>query len=409
MHIVDGCFFAFSALAAIWFAYVLLRDGVRDGWQSLLLVVFWIFFTYLVLPRLHRMLTYLYIPGYFVGRARTSDGLLGDPVNVALLGELDQVHSAMRAAGWTRADDISVASSWRIITSTARRRSYPAAPVSPLHLFDRVQDFSYQQEIDGSPSRRHHVRFWRCPDGWMLPGGFAVDYLAAATFDRRVGLSLFTLQVTHKIDSDTDRERDFVVRTVTAAQPAVRSEVIKNFSSGYHSRNGGGDRIETDGHLPVLDLRAVVPPAIAPAEDSERDHRRPAQVVLGTSIAVARGLSYVVIAVLAVVAPHVLDLPQGDDLEISGQALEIAVVAIAATFAALDLGLAVGVYLARNWARLALMTACAVVTTLTFFATVGSKETVSVTSLPTVGGGILVLLALSSRPAREFATQVGSP
>jgi hypothetical protein len=30
--------------------------------------------------------------------------------------------------------------------------------------------------------------------------------------------------------------------------------VIRHFSSGYHSRNGGGDAIETDGDLPVLDV-----------------------------------------------------------------------------------------------------------------------------------------------------------
>jgi len=31
-------------------------------------------------------------------------------------------------------------------------------------------------------------------------------------------------------------------------------DVIRNFSSGYHTRNGGGDRIETDGDLPTIDL-----------------------------------------------------------------------------------------------------------------------------------------------------------
>ena len=43
----------------------------------LLLIVFWVLLTYLLLPRLHRILTRLYVPGYFIGRARTSDGLLG--------------------------------------------------------------------------------------------------------------------------------------------------------------------------------------------------------------------------------------------------------------------------------------------------------------------------------------------
>ena len=63
---------------------------------------------YLLLPRLHRILTRLYLPGYFIGRTRTSDGLLGDPVNLALRGDEAQIHAAMAAAGWTRADDVDL-------------------------------------------------------------------------------------------------------------------------------------------------------------------------------------------------------------------------------------------------------------------------------------------------------------
>jgi LssY C-terminus len=215
-----------------------------------------------VLPRLHRILTTVYVPDYFMGRTRTSDGLLGDPVNLAVLGDEASLHAVMAAAGWTRADDVTLRSSWRIIVSTVTRRSYDEAPVSPLFLFGRQQDAAYQQEVEGNPAKRHHVRFWRCPDGWLLPGGYRVDWLAAGTFDRAVGFSLFTLQVTHKIDADTDIERDHVVSTLQAADPAVRVEVLRDFSTGYHSRNGGGDTIATDGDLPVIDLRGIAPDPI---------------------------------------------------------------------------------------------------------------------------------------------------
>ena len=150
----------------------------------------------------------------------------------------------MRAAGWTQADAVTLGSSWRIVTSTLTRRSYDEAPVSPLFLFGRQQDFAYQQEVDGNPAQRHHVRFWRCPDGWLLPGGSRVDWLAAGTFDTAVGLSLFTLQVTHKIDADTDIERDHIVRDGHRGRSAGRGRrCIEDFSTGYHARNGGGDSI----------------------------------------------------------------------------------------------------------------------------------------------------------------------
>lgn len=262
---LDGFFFVFAGVASIWLAWLLFEQSFELGWYGVaLFVVFWLVLAYLVLPRLHRILTRIYVPDYFIGRTRTSDGLLGDPVNLAFDGPESSLHAAMEAAGWTRADDVTLASSWRIVTSTLSRRSYDEAPVSPLFLFDRQQDFAYQQEVAGNPAKRHHVRFWRTPDGWLLPGGRRVDWLAAGTFDRAVGFSLFTLQVTHKIDADIDVERDHIIATLTGANPDVRIEVLRDFSTGYHSRNGGGDTIRTDGDLPVVEVGGVPARATRP-------------------------------------------------------------------------------------------------------------------------------------------------
>ena len=255
---LDQFFFVFAGLAAVWLAWLLLRESFQLGWWGILVfVVFWGMLAYLALPRIHRMLTAIYVPDYFIGRTRTSDGLLGDPINLALLGDEGALHAAMQSASWTRADRVTLRTSWRIITSTITRRSYDEAPVSPLFLFGRMQDFAYQQEVAGNPAKRHHVRFWRTPEGWLLPGGTRVDWLAAGTFDRAVGFSLFTLQVTHKIDADIDIERDHITATVLQANPAAAVTVLRDFSTGYHSRNGGGDTIRTDGDLPILDLRAL--------------------------------------------------------------------------------------------------------------------------------------------------------
>lgn len=256
LAVLDEFFFVFAGLAAIWLAWLLLTESFQLGWWGVLVfIVFWGLLAYLALPRVHRVLTTIYVPDYFIGRTRTSDGLLGDPVNLALLGDEASLHQVMRTAGWTLADPVNARSSWRIITSTITRKSYDEAPVSPLFLFGRMQDCAYQQEVAGNPAKRHHVRFWRTPDGWLLPGGERVDWLAAGTFDRAVGFSLFTLQVTHKIDANTDIERDHIVESVRRASPAVSLRLLRDFSTGYHSRNGGGDSIHTDGHMPILDLR----------------------------------------------------------------------------------------------------------------------------------------------------------
>ena len=268
---LDTVFFVVGGVSAVWLTSLLAQASFQWGWaQVWFLFIFWALLAYLVLPRLHRILTRLYVPDYFIGRARTSDGLLGDPVNVALLGAEPQVHAVMQAAGWTLADDVTLASSRRIVSSTLLRRSYLEAPVSPLFLFGRQQDFAYQQEVDGTPGKRHHVRFWRCPPGWLLPGGLAVDWLAAGTYDRSVGLSLFTLQITHKIAENTDAERDHVVGAITGADPAAAVRVIRDFSTGYHSRNGGGDTISTDGDLPIVDLTRTAGASAASVWPAER-------------------------------------------------------------------------------------------------------------------------------------------
>ncbi|NUR08170.1 MAG: hypothetical protein HOQ22_12590 [Nocardioidaceae bacterium] len=399
MGALDAAMFVIAGVSSVWLAYLLLRESLRPNWQVVLLVVFWFLVAYLVLPRLHRILTRLYLPGYFIGRARTSDGLLGDPVNIALLGDEAQVHRALTAAGWTRADDVNLASSRRIVASTLSRRSYPEAPVSPLHLFDRVQDFAYQQEVAGNPAKRHHVRFWRCPGGWLLPGGHAVDWVAAGTYDRSVGLSLMTFQVTHRIASDIDAERDFTVRTMTDANPEADVEVIENFSTGYHDRNGGGDAIKTDGHLPVVDLRAVptTPEPVAGPAGVQAGGRAwpPAPTAFGAGVAVLRGLLGIPFASLLLAAPETNDALPAD--------LEAGAVVLAAVMflfvGLLDIALGVATYLGHNWSRVSLM----VLSVLAIVTTLGSARPTLGSGLPSIGLSILVLLALSSHRARDYA------
>nr|WP_050754368.1 hypothetical protein [Gleimia coleocanis] len=59
------------------------------------LILFWAVMAYLVLPRLHQFFTALYVPDYFIARTRTMDGVLGDPVNLALEGSAADIHAAM--------------------------------------------------------------------------------------------------------------------------------------------------------------------------------------------------------------------------------------------------------------------------------------------------------------------------
>ncbi|QJC22094.1 LssY C-terminal domain-containing protein [Arcanobacterium buesumense] len=256
-QIIGGIIFIFALLCAAWLI-ILIALRITQGSWLFNLAVFWAVLTYLVLPRLHQIFTYLYVPDYFIGRTRTTDGVLGDPINLAFDGDANDIRSAMQHAGWIEADPITVRSSIGIVMSTLRRRPYPSAPVSTLKLFGRKQTFAFQQEVGGNAAKRHHIRFWHVPDGWLLPGGQKVGWLAAATYDRSVGLNVFTLQVTHKIDADIDAERDYVINTLRYADPENKVRVIENFSTAYQAWNGGGDLVETDGHLPVVDVTGSI-------------------------------------------------------------------------------------------------------------------------------------------------------
>ncbi|MDR6638521.1 LssY C-terminal domain-containing protein [Paenarthrobacter nitroguajacolicus] len=411
---LDHAFFILGGAAAIWLAFLLVGESFQLGWgQVWFYVVFWAFLAYLLLPRLHRILTTIYVPGYFIGRARTSDGLLGDPVNVALLGAETQIHAIMRAAGWTMADDVTFASSRRIISSTVFRQSYTEAPVSPLFLFDRQQDFAYQQEVDNNPGKRHHVRFWRCPEGWLLPGGHKVDWLAAGTYDRSVGFSLFTLQVTHKIEQNTDVERDHIVSTVSAASPAVEVQVIEDFSTGYHSRNGGGDSISTDGDLPIVDARSVrAPTDQLPRQTDSRD-RRPAPIMVGTALVVARSLAAFVLALTLLTSGGNIEGVTFDDASTDPQTTTAALVTVAVIVLLFGLGevfLAWRIFLGSNGARVIAMGLSSVsitVQAIDYFS--GSANLTLEAGLSGLASDILVLLALSSQRARVFAKRQRVP
>jgi hypothetical protein len=246
------------ALALIYFAvtiYKIFLNDIISGDFIIPITLCWLFTAYIVLPRVHRTLTKLYIPDYYIGRTRSPDGFYGDPINLAFFATKSQIVSAMKGSGWVEAEPLKPRSIMKMIYSTVLKKSYPNAPVSSLYLFSKKQDLVFQQELNGNPHARHHIRFWEVPKHWKLPGGHEAQWLAAATFDRRVGISFFTLQMTHRIEEMIDIERDYIIKTLKDFNKIESIEVIKDFSVAYHSRNGGGDAIQTDGSMPFISLK----------------------------------------------------------------------------------------------------------------------------------------------------------
>jgi hypothetical protein len=222
---------------------------------------------YIVLPRVVRtglkILLRKRVPRYTI----TGDGLPGDPVNLVLTGTRQQLHAAFALAGWSQADRLGLASSWRMVQAFVLNTPYPTAPFSTLYLFGRRQDVGFQKAIDNSPRKRHHIRFWALSlahaesqlgtaNFWLNadcpPDGDCVHWIGAGTRDTGLSLTKLTFQITHATDSDTNAERDYII-----------AELEKNRVIGEVNSYQAGQPVErinhyiTDGDVTVANLVAA--------------------------------------------------------------------------------------------------------------------------------------------------------
>lgn len=251
---VRSAFFA-VVIFVFYIVYKLLFHQALDGSQQIYpLLALWVLSAYVVLPRIHRILSKYYLPNYYVGRIRSPSGFLSDPVNIALFADAKSIHKAMKRAGWVKSDKLTPKTLIKVAFCSVFHKSYPSAPVGDMFLFNRRYDFAYQQEVNGSPNERHHVRFWKTSKGWRLPGGRDVDWLAAASYDTHVGVKIATGQLDHFIHENIDEERDYLLNTLKETKLVKEVEIVKHFTDAYHDRNNGGDRIKTDGSLPFISL-----------------------------------------------------------------------------------------------------------------------------------------------------------
>ncbi|PSH68139.1 hypothetical protein CU102_14525 [Phyllobacterium brassicacearum] len=197
----------------------------------------------------------------------TERGIPGDPLNVGLIGDREDIIRAMHAGDWYPADPITLRSSIDIIGSVVLDRPYDAAPVSSLFYDGRREDLAYEKPVGTSARQRHHVRLWR-----VLQTGVEQRpvWLGSATFDKSVGLSEYTGQVTHEIDPDIDAERDFFSTSLSNAGMVEAIYLVSGVGPTLNGRNGEGSRYYTDGEIRMLTLvpdgqrRNLPPETLAP-------------------------------------------------------------------------------------------------------------------------------------------------
>src|SRR6202050_340390 len=94
----------------------------------------------------------------------TNQNIPGDPINVGLVGDREDLVRAMQEASWFAADDITFRTCVGIVGSVLLDRPYKTAPISPLYYEGRIQDLAYQTADGKSEDHRHHVRLWLALD-----------------------------------------------------------------------------------------------------------------------------------------------------------------------------------------------------------------------------------------------------
>ena len=181
----------------------------------------------------------------------TLDGILGDPVNLVLVGAIEDVRAALISQHWDVTAEIDSTSIRRILTAFVFGSRYRYAPVSDLYLFGRAQDMSFQKAravID----ERNHIRLWLSPVTYK---GVSV-WVGHISRDAGVKLSgRFWPPTTHVIDPAVDEARFFVEQDLLYSQRVERIGLVDGAGAAPPEAprtNAEGDPYFTDGFRAVF-------------------------------------------------------------------------------------------------------------------------------------------------------------
>jgi len=173
----------------------------------------------------------------------------GDPLNLVVIGDQDEVHNAFIRAGWDETEIIYRASAWKTGMSFLFGGRYRYSPISPLYVYGRRQDVSFQK-ARGTIHERNHLRLWLSP---MRLNGKPVW---VGQISRDIGVRFTTKTIlTHKIDPDVDETRDFLIQDLWYSQGLLKLAYVKGVGPAPISAPRGnltGDPYFSDGLRAVL-------------------------------------------------------------------------------------------------------------------------------------------------------------
>jgi len=149
--------------------------------------------------------------------------LIGDPVNLVVVGDGEEILSAFVRAGW-RETETQKGRAMKVLWSYLNRQRYDYAPMSTLWLFERGQDAGFQKPRE-TPHERNHFRLWLTP--WRYQG----QSVWIGAISRDIGLRYTTksrfMFITHKIDSDVDETREYLLEDLLSVNAVKEVGYVK--------------------------------------------------------------------------------------------------------------------------------------------------------------------------------------
>ena len=173
----------------------------------------------------------------------------GDMVNFVLIGSEKQVQSAIDAANFHVADTSDKKAVLEAAMTTYENKDYLTMPMSTLYLFNRPQDFGYEQaEPIAMVASRHHFRLWKAPFTW---NGQTV-WVGAGTHDIGFAKDKRNGDVTHKIDPNVDGERENIGASLEKGGKVKSMSYYLPPNPVQDAKNATGDGYKSDGRILVV-------------------------------------------------------------------------------------------------------------------------------------------------------------
>jgi dienelactone hydrolase len=184
-------------------------------------------------------------------RVAGDDGTPGDRTNFVIVGAEHQVRDGLQKAGWVIVDRSKKDAVLRGMMTVLSKQAYTTLPMSELMLFGRAQDYGYAQ---GDPLRviaaRHHFRIWRAP----FDIGGQPAWAGAGTHDVGFDKDQRNGKVTHKIDPDTDKERDYIGNSLNETGMVALLDYMTAKDPITKARTAHGQEFFSDGRTLVIYL-----------------------------------------------------------------------------------------------------------------------------------------------------------